>query len=599
MINYPGSTVFLSKGDCLKKYGLSATVTDTPGIYSLSPQSEDEQITKDILFKNGQPDALVLILDTGKLEVQLPLFFQLKEAGFPLVVALTMWDISKPSIDVQALEKLLKSPVIPIKGLIGEGLSDLVFQLKKLLAKTLEQTLKEPDQPVREPERQSMESLNKLFTKAKTVIQKAQNTQKKSRQGNLFYSDKFDSLFLHPKKGLFLFAGIMFALFSSIFWLASPLMSAVDKAFAFLMEHANQSLSAYPVLADFISQGLLASFGSVFVFVPQVFILFVGIALLEDTGYLARAVALMDGPFSKIGLSGRSFVPFLAGYACAIPAALAVRGIPSRRERFMAYFSIPFMSCSARLPVYALLLSFLFYGQSAWKPALSLSLIYIASFALGLTAVFFLHLFLKKENKEAFLFDLPLYRRPSITKIIQNSARRTRHYIVKAGPAIFVVALAIWLLSHLPLQPELSDSEAMRQSYAGKLGQLFEPAFKAMGLDWRVALALIAAFAAREVFVSALVLVFSLTAIGQESLTYSLLESMKSAVHLDGSPIFTTASVSALIVFFMLSLQCLSTSAVIYKESGSLKWAALQFLSLNGLAYFVSVAVYQGLNWVL
>ena len=388
----------------------------------------------------------------------------------------------------------------------------------------------------------------------------------------------------------------MFGLFSSIFWLATPFMDIIDKIFSFLIEQTGQSLAFSPKIADFISEGILASFGSVLVFVPQIFILFMGISLLEDTGYLARAVALMDGPFSKIGLSGRSFVPFLSGYACAIPSILLARNLNSKREKFMTLFSIPFMSCSARLPVYALLLSFLFYGQSAWKPGLALSLIYIASFFLGVSAVFFLNLFLKKEEKEIFLLDLPIYRRPVLTKILQNAGKRTQHYIIKAGPAIFTVALAIWLLIHFPLQPELSPAERIQHSYAGQIGRIVEPLFGAMGLDWRVGVALIAAFAAREVFVSVLVLVFSITAVAEETLSQSLLETMKAASHADGSLIFTTTSVLGLIVFFMFSLQCLSTSAVIYKESGSLKLAITQFLTLNVLAYFMSVLVYQGLN---
>ena len=378
-----------------------------------------------------------------------------------------------------------------------------------------------------------------------------------------------------------------------------PFMDAIDKIFSFFIEQTSRGLAFYPQIADFVSEGVLASFGSVLVFVPQIFILFIGISLLEDTGYLARAVALMDGPFSKIGLSGRSFVPFLSGYACAIPSILLARNLKSKRERFMTFFSIPFMSCSARLPVYALLLSFLFYGQSAWKPGLALSLIYIASFFLGVATVFFLNLFLKKEEKEVFLLDLPIYRRPVFTKVFQNAGKRTQHYIVKAGPAIFTVALAIWLLSHFPLQPELSPAERIQYSYAGQMGRVVEPLFGAMGLDWRVGVALIAAFAAREVFVSALVLVFSITAVTEETLSQSLLETMKSASHADGSLIFTTASVLGLVVFFMFSLQCLSTTAIVYKESGSLKLAVTQFLTLNILAYFISVLVYQGLNLVL
>lgn len=593
VINYPGSTVLVSVGRLLKKYGLFADVTDTPGIYSLSPQSEDELSAKKALFKNKTTPIVILVLDVNKLEVQLPLFFQLKSAGFPLLVALSMWDLLPgDSINTVELEKHLKAPVIPMKGLMGGGVEELINRLKAFV----ERDFKPPHQI----KAWNQKRLNSVLEESRRIAQNSfLNSKGREGRQNLFYSYKWDRFFLHPVKGLFLFACIMFGLFSSIFWLASPFMNIIDNAFSFLIEQARQSLSAHPQLADFISQGVLASFGAVLVFVPQIFILFAGISLLEGTGYLARAVALMDGPFSKIGLSGRSFVPFLSGYACAIPAVLMARNLNSKRERMMNFFSIPFMTCSARLPVYALLLSFLFYGQSAWKPGAVLSLIYIASFFLGITAVLVLNSFFKKEDKESFLLDLPIYRRPVLTKILKTAEKRTRHYVVKAGPAIFTVALAIWALSHFPIQPELSPAERMQKSYAGQIGQIIEPFFKAMGADWRVGVALIAAFAAREVFVSALVVVFSVTVLSDESLTNSLLESMKKAVHANGSLIFTTASVSALIVFFMFSLQCLSTSAIVYKESGSFRLAVLQFLSLNTLAYLMAVLIYQSLNWIL
>ena len=609
VVNYPGSTVFLSVGRLLEKYGLLADVTDSPGIYSLFPQSEDEKITVQALFRDKKPDAVILVLDEGKLEIQLPLLFQLKEAGFPVLTALTMRDTVPHGalVDTDFLSQELKSPVTPVQGLTGKGMYELIQLLKGSL----------PESPSKQKKRDSPKNqLARFFSKknrkwdptrlggalarSKNLVSRAKKAPKKAGAGdpkdNPFYSHRWDRLFLHPQKGLLLFAGIMMALFYSIFWLAAPFMTAVDGLFSFLTGQTVEKLSKWPRLADFAGNGLLTSIGAVLIFVPQIFILFAGIALLEGSGYLARAVALMDGPLSKIGLTGRSFVPFLSGFACAIPAILSARNFRSRREKLMTFFAVPFMSCSARLPVYALLLSFLFYGQSAWKPGLSLALIYIGSFLLGAGAVAFLNLFLKKEDHDIFLLDLPLYRRPDFVKILRGAARRTKHYIVKAGPAVFTAALLIWLLTHLPLAPELSQSERIGQSYAGRMGRAIQPLFELMGVDWRVGLALIAAFAAREVFVSALILVFS---IGRAPGGASLLESMQNAVFADGSPVFTTSSVSALTVFFMFSLQCLSTTAVVYKESGSLKLALSQLLTLNVLAWLMAVLTYQSLNFLL
>ncbi|MCY4321958.1 MAG: ferrous iron transporter B, partial [Bdellovibrionaceae bacterium] len=565
VINYPGSTVLAGKGNLLKKYDYTATIIDTPGIYSLSAQSEDERITRQTLLNEKENCLVILVLDSSKLEAQLPIFFQLKSEGFPLIVALSMSDISQKNfpLDIAVFSQKLKSPVVLLNSLTGEGVFQLIAKIKKLKSKKI--TLEKQTS-------WSEKEFNKVSHHCQKIIKESLLKDNISTD-NLFYSNKWDRFFLNPKTGFIFFALIMFSLFSSIFWLATPFMTAVDQSFSFLIDQSNRFLSFAPILAELISGGILSSFGSVMIFVPQIFILFIGISLLEDTGYLARAVALMDGPFSKMGLSGRSFTPFLSAYACAIPAILLARNISSVKEKFLVYFATPFMTCSARLPVYALLLSFLFYGQSAWKPGLALSFIYILSFILGMIAVILLNKFLKEKEKESFLLDLPIYRRPSVKKILNNAFNRTKHYIISAGPTIFLVALGIWSLSYFPLAPELSPEQRIQQSYASQLGQIFEPFFQKMGLDWRVGLALITAFAAREVFVSSLVLIFTVIKTSNETLSNSLLETMQTAVHSNGTPLFTTASVTALIVFFMFSLQCLSTTAIVYKESQSLKLA--------------------------
>ena len=622
VVNYPGSTAILALGGIQGKYGLPpAAVIDTPGIYSLFPKYSEESAARDCLLK---PDiaAVIAVLDASKLESQLPLFFQLKEAGRPLIAALTMWDlIPKNSLDIESLKKSLGAPAVPIKGLLGGGVSELADELRALLSQA---EVRQPQKTGPQTAEERLSALQKAYTieklrglrrKSKEIAGRARRAARQSlgqpspkqdqrlaaakppppenkAEKNLFLSEKFDRFFLRPKTGFALFALIMFSLFSSLFWAAAPFMAAIDSAFSFVIEKA-AALAPGSLWLDFAANGLFASFGAVLVFTPQIFILFAGISLLEDTGYLARGAALIDGLFSRIGLSGRAFVPFLSGYACAIPAAIAARQLSSPRERLMTLFAIPFMSCSARLPVYALLLSFLFYGQAAWKPGLALSLIYIGSFALGALAVFALNLMLKKESAPPFLLDLPIYRRPAASKIFQSAYKGTEHYIRKAGPAIFTVAVAIWALTRFPFRPELSASEQIQQSYAGAIGRLAEPFFEAMGLDWRAGVGLIAAFAAREVFVSALALVFNIAEEGGGSMTGSLIEGMQGAVNSQGEMVFTGASAAALIVFFMFSLQCLSTTAIVYKESRSLKFASLQLIILNGLAYAMAVLTYN------
>ena len=589
VMNYPGSTVLIGKGELLKKYDLQAQVIDTPGAYSLCAQSEDEKISHKALLENKENSVIVLVLDSSKLEIQLPLFFQLKSAGFSPILVLTMSDLLQKSsqLNIDKLSEQLKSPVLSLNCSIGQGIFQLITEIKNTKIKDL---------PITKLKSWTDKQFHELSQQCQKIVEKSL-IKNENQAENIFYSQKWDSWFLHPKIGFVLFGLIMFLLFSSIFWLASPFMTAIDTIFSFLIDKSHSLLSFKPFIAEMFSNGILASFGSVMLFVPQIFILFVGISLLEDTGYLARAVSLMDGPLSKTGLSGRSFVPFLSAFACAIPAVLLARNISSKKEKFLIYFSAPFMTCSARLPVYALLLSFLFYGQSAWKPGLALSFIYLCSFILGIVFVVILNRFIKqKEDKESFLLDLPIYRRPSFKKVLNNAFSRTKHYITSAGPAIFFVALGIWILSSFPLAPDLSSEQQIQQSYASQLGRVFEPLFLNMGVDWRVGLALITAFAAREVFVSSLLLIFTVVKTNHETLGHSLLETMQNAVHINGAPIFTTASVMALIVFFMFSLQCLSTSAIVYKESRSLKLAIAQFFVLNILAYIFAVLCYQTLN---
>ena len=582
VVNYPGSTVQLATGALQKKYSLDAQITDTPGIYSLFPGSEDEKITARFLFSQTSP--VVLVLDSMKLEIQLPLFFQLKEAGFRVIVALTMSDLMEAPLNGEVLSRLIKAPVVSVKGLTGEGVQELVSKQGPVL--------QEEEKAPRPLKNWSVAKRNQILKKSGQIAHQS----RKAQGGNVFLSEKFDRFFLHPRWGIALFCMVMFSLFSSLFWLAEPFMSAVDDFIGFSI---NRILhwGGEAWWADLIAHGIVMSLGAVLVFVPQIFILFAGISLLEDTGYLARAVALADGFFSRMGLSGKAFVPFLSGYACAIPAVLAARSLPSQRERWMAWFAIPFMSCSARLPVYTLLLSFLFYGQAAWKPGLALAAIYTGSLLLGVAACFVLNKILKPDpQKNPFIVDFPLYRPPRLLKILQTAYRQTKHYIVKAGPVIFCFALVVWAATNF--SGNLTPVKEIQHSYAGYLGQRIEPFFETMGLDWRVGVGLLAAFAAREVFVSAMALLFGMTAGGGASFTVSLLEQMNGAVNSQGEKIFTMASCVGLIVFFMFSLQCLSTTAIVYKESGSLRLASVQLVALNALAYAAAVLTYQSLRVV-
>ena len=332
---------------------------------------------------------------------------------------------------------------------------------------------------------------------------------------------------------------------------------------------------------------------SVLVFVPQIFILFIGISLLESSGYLARAATIIDKPFSKLGMSGRSFVPVLSGFACAVPAIIASRNIPSTRDRWITNFIIPLMTCSARLPVYTLLLAFVFKNEAAWKPGLALALIYIVSTLIGALAAGLVNKFLPQKEASFFMMELPLYRRPRVQVLLKQGLSRTYSYIKRAGPVILVLSVFIWVASNFPHNEIQDPQQKLEQSYLGKTGHFLEPVFKPMGLDWRVGIGLISAFAAREVFVSSLVIVFNVTDNNEQTQQNSLLENMRAATFSDGSRIFTVPSIVGLILFFMIALQCMSTVAISMKENNSWKYAISQLVVFNLVAYLLAVGVFQ------
>ena len=626
-VNYPGSTADLAFGKT-KTGKPTWTVVDTPGLYSLFSSSPEAEITKKILSPSTSK-AIVLVLDSTRLKRQLPLLFQIQSAGWPVVVALTMYDIQKKSasLDMRQLSGLLKVPVCPIEGLLGGGVPELLKTARSHFNKTcFEQaaalggfsaskvgmkqehsnkaniTLSRPISSVKWSENKQSAYLKK----ATKIVDKIGIKKEKTSIGRR--TKIWDSFLLHPLFGFVFLLVILFTFFSSLFWLAKPFMEGVDKGIGWGVTALLNSDPSKGLWMDFLANGVLTGFGSFLIFIPQIFILFLGLYLLEDSGYMARAVSLLDGPFSRIGLSGKSLFPFLSGFACAIPAILSARAISSKRERWITIFVMPFMTCSARLPVYALLLGFVFYGDSTWKPGLGMSVLYFLSLLLGVVAAGLLNLFIPIDKKSSFFIELPLYRRPVLKSVLSVSWSRTKHFISKAGPVIFVFSLLMWVATNYPRpvggvsadSSSVSESTGIEQSYAGRFGQTIEPVFEKMGGDWRVGVSLLSAFVAREVFVS--VLAVTLKNTQNQTLKTSdnqkntgLVQVMKQTQQTGGTPLFSKASIWALLVFFVFSLQCLSTTAVVYKETGSWKWAGAQLVGFNLLAYVSAVLTYTAL----
>ncbi len=585
--NYPGVTVSLLRGRTKPEFGPVLNLVDLPGVHSpISPSPEEELACNVIEGKTTRvrPDGFILVVDATQLERHL------KFAGFvahqhkPIVIALTMVDLLPrvhQTVDVQKLQTALGVPVVPVDGRTGVGIRELIGALDGF-SDRVNALASLPADPVA-----AFNAVRQLL-KSSDAVRVTRRTWDTDP-----LTTSIDRYALHRVWGFPIFFLTLISLFAAIFWAAQPFMDAIDAAFAgaggLLIRVAGNSM-----LARFVAEGLIGGVGSVAVFFPQILILFFLMSLLEDSGYLARGATLVDRPLSALGLHGRSFVPMLSGFACAIPAVFAARAIPARRERLLTIWIIPLMSCSARLPVYALLLAALLHS-AAWKAGLSLAAIYISSLLIGSIVAGLASRFVYKYKPPSLLaMELPVYRTPRWRPIMRITWARGSAYLKRAGMPIVMVSAILWLLSNFGTTPQsLVTPAPMDQSFAAQLGHKIEPALHPMGVDWRVGVGLISAFAAREVFVSSMAIVFHVN--GDESTRQEgLLEQMRTATF-PGSPqrIFTPSSILGLIVFFFFSLQCFSTVAVVRKETGSSKIAAAQLAFYTGLGYILSVACVQ------
>ncbi len=596
-VNYPGATVEIAIGETAQKFGAPLSVYDSPGTYTLFPKSYDEKVAVDSLYEfDGAASAslVVGVVDATQLSRHLYVVIQLKEAGFPVVVALTNLDLLRAQgkeIDFQTLEKNLQVPCVEVNGRTGEGVDQLVKAIRARLNQS-------GDSVPKNLAPWSREVCERVFSSLGVLSRSAIGSVGSKTSDAFEQTKKIDRVLLHPVWGLLLFMLAMTVLFSAVFWMAQPLMDLIDQFFGSLAEAVVQNMSP-GLWTDFLANGVVAGLGAVLIFLPQILILFLCITFLEDSGYLARAASLVDWPLSKIGLNGRSFVPLLSGNACAIPAMMAARTISSKKERLLTLLIIPLMSCSARLPVYALLLGFIFQNQPAWYAGVSLAAIYFGSFVIAAMVSTVAARLMRSQEASFFMLELPVYRRPQWRNILRLTWNKGLAYVQSAAPIIFVLALAVWGACTFPNYQLEDPSDRLNQSYAADVGRWIEPVMEPMGGDWRVGLGLVSAFAAREVFVSSLAVIFHITDEGDEdSLRTNLMTKMSEAKNLFGDPLFTVASAVGLIVFFMIALQCMATFGVARREFGSWSWAFTQLILFNVLAYFLAVGVVQGLRFI-
>ncbi len=639
-VNYPGATVEYSISKIQKKFNFEANILDSPGIISLVPNSPDEKISIDSLYSHpryGIPDLVIITVDSSQLSRHLLLVKQLITSNFNVIIALTMVDILQRKgfeISSSKLKDELNCDVVIIDGRTGNGVDELVKTIdtnvkriqtfgkinpnqidKDFHVDYLLNSFKEIEIIENQVISRKQDSTNKInLEHANSQLKVLTNSIIKNKNNQLDQTTvRIDKVLIHKVWGLIIFFLVMSFTFTSIFWLAQPIMNLVDSAFGFLSFETHELLGNN-WYSNFLANGIISGTGAVLVFVPQILILFLILGLLEDTGYLARGAMLIDKPLSKIGLNGRSFVPMLSGFACAIPAILATRTIPNKRERLLTIFIIPLMSCSARLPVYALLLAFLFPADKSWIAGIGLAGIYIFSIVSSVVIAGIVNKFknkiIKAEDTSSFILELPAYRMPKFSVVVSNSYHSTKLYFRKAGPIILVLSSVIWFLTYFPdYNPQivsnnldknqviqLQSSERLSHSYASDLGKFIQPVMTPIGMDWRVGVALISAFAAREVFVSSLALIFKVTGDEHTLQTSMLSEMRKAKIASTGQYLFTPATIVGLIVFFVFALQCMSTLAVSRKETGSWRIPLIQFSLFTSLAYVFALFVVNGLR---
>jgi len=603
--NYPGVTVTLSRGKSKVEFGRQALFVDLPGVHSTSASSPEEELSCQVIegrHISVKPDALVIAVDATQLERHLRFASFVARQRKPTVIALTMMDLLpriQRTINVRKLELAIGLRVVPVDGRTGWGAAELITAVNEVLAfpVTQKDALAElPEDPVA-----AYQEIRELLDNSEAI-----------KNENLFvlandsFTARIDRIVLHRFLGFPIFFAVLVGLFSSIFWAARPFMDLIDWLFSRTIS-ALLTFLPESVLSRFMAEGVIGGVGAVSVFFPQIVILFFLMTILEDSGYLARGAALVDRPLSYLGLHGRSFVPMLSGFACAIPAVLAARTIPSRRERLLTIWILPLMSCSARLPVYALLLGALLPG-SAWSAGLALGVIYVSSLLVGALVAGLISRFVLHRTAASLLaMEMPVYRKPLLKPMFRMTWSRSSSYLRRAGTPIIIISACLWLLSNFgfgwrqerpaeAVRPSLVSVSDLDHSFAAQLGQTLEPALHPMGIDWRVGVGLISAFAAREVFVSTMAIVFHVGG-DQESQQDGLLENMRAATFSGtNQKIFTTSTILGLIVFFFFSLQCLSTVSVVRSETNSWRLAALQLLFYTGIGYLLASALVVSLR---
>jgi ferrous iron transport protein B len=668
--NFPGVTVDKKTGHIYLDDHVPAELIDLPGTYSLYPRRADEWVAYKVLMgadKDIRADVVLLVADASNLKRNLLFCSQIIDLKIPVVMALTMNDIAAKKdiqIDISGLEAELGIPVVAVNPRKNKGLAELkkvlsqvakmnpnihardFMNTKKLAPASVEAVqqlfpelsdygsihylINHENFPLEHTQQEAIEKIeadtkfNPTKTQAEEIMQRYTRIRQIMQQhvvepGPLekkMFTDRLDNILLHRTWGYIILLTVLFLLFQSIFWLARFPMDGIEWSFKVAATWLNHTLPQ-AWWSDLLVNGFLAGLSGILVFVPQIMILFGLITILEDTGYMARISFLSDKLMRKVGLNGKSVMPMISGFACAVPAIMSARNIENKKERLLTILVTPLMSCSARLPVYTILISLViddkyYFGFLSIQGLVMMGLYFLGT-AMALIVSYVMKWFIKIKEKSFFILELPIYRAPRWKNAAITMVQKAKIFVFDAGRVIIVISLLLWFLSSygpgsrmqkvedkyavlMQQLPRKTDSlhkhlssEKLQNSYAGILGKTIEPVIKPLGYDWKIGIALITSFAAREVFVGTMATLYSV----EETDNNSLRQKMSAATHPDGTKVYTLPAALSLMVFYVLAMQCMSTLAVVKRETRTWKWPAFQFVYMTGLAYLMSFLVYQ------
>lgn len=671
--NFPGVTVDKKTGQSKISETLSSTIIDLPGTYSLYPKRSDEWVAYKVLLNEDagvKADVIVLVADASNLKRNLLFCSQIIDLKKPVVVALTMMDIAKKNnlqIDVLGLERELGILIVPVNPRKNKGITEL----KKAIQQVTENPGKIPERDFIDSfsfAPKAIEKIKQLFpgtsnyhaihyltnhesfslpastqdtieaiekennfnpskTQAEEILQRygrikvimQQTVVEADPLQKTLITQKLDDILLHRTWGYLILFGVLFILFQSIFLLAQFPMDGIEWTFA----KAGGWLSGVLPsgwFSDLFVNGILAGLSGILVFVPQIMILFGLITLLEDTGYMARISFLTDRVMRKAGLNGKSVMPMISGLACAVPAIMSTRGIENKKERLLTIMCTPLMSCSARLPVYTVLIALIIpnkmYLGFISLQGLVMLLMYLLGTVMALVSAFVMKFFIRSNEKSFFILELPIYREPRWKNIFYTMVEKAKVFVLQAGKVIMIISLLLWALSSYgpskkmssvsdkyaaleKTQPAKADeygklkkTELLENSYAGILGRTIEPVIKPLGYDWKIGIALITSFAAREVFVGTMATLYSVGE-GKDQDNATLRQKMNAALKPDGTKVYTLATGLSLLIFYALAMQCMSTLAIVKRETRTWKWPLIMLSYMTGMAYIFSFAAYH------